>query len=203
MTSSDGSFTDVMKRLRQGDDTAATQLFDRFASRLIALARSRLDKQLRAKVEPEDILQSVFKSFFRRYSDGHWDVRDWDGLWGLLMVITLRKCGRELRHFHRPGYDVRVEVPLAADDNSDSAWHAIARDPTPAEAAALAEAVEQLLKGLSDGDRHILELRLQGYTIPEISVQVKRTEYTVEGVLRRARKRLQTMRDATDPSASR
>src|ERR1700722_4305434 len=62
----DDSFGLLMGGLQGGDAEAAGALFHRFAQRLIALARQRLEPRLRSKVDPEDILQSVFKSFFRR-----------------------------------------------------------------------------------------------------------------------------------------
>jgi hypothetical protein len=39
----DDSFADRMLRLRQGDEAAAAGVFDRFAHRLIGLARLRLE----------------------------------------------------------------------------------------------------------------------------------------------------------------
>ena len=60
------SFDDVITRLRDGDSEAATEIFHRFAARLIALARTRLDSRVRQKVDPEDVVQSVFRSFFIR-----------------------------------------------------------------------------------------------------------------------------------------
>src|SRR5690242_9456367 len=59
---SEPSFADLMARLRAGDDAAAAALFQRFATRLIALARGRLDGLVRRKVDPEDVVQSVFRS---------------------------------------------------------------------------------------------------------------------------------------------
>ena len=51
------SFDDLMARLRAGDADAARSVFERYTERLIALARSRLGKRLRQKVDPEDVLQ--------------------------------------------------------------------------------------------------------------------------------------------------
>src|SRR5437016_14196174 len=99
MTPPDDSFDDVMARLRAGDEAAAAAIFDRFARRLIALARARLDRLVSSKVDPEDVLQSAFRSFFLRHAEGRWDLIGWDGLWGLLARITVRKCGRRIEHF--------------------------------------------------------------------------------------------------------
>src|SRR5438552_2680938 len=89
------SFPDLMARLRAGDADAAARVFERFAHRLAALAQVHLDGRTRRLVDPEDVLQSVFRSFFARHADGQLDLADWDGLWALLVVLTLRKCGRK------------------------------------------------------------------------------------------------------------
>ena len=41
----------------------------------------------------EDVMASVFKSFFRRHAEAPFDLSSWDSLWSLLTLITLRKCG--------------------------------------------------------------------------------------------------------------
>jgi RNA polymerase sigma-70 factor (ECF subfamily) len=193
--SSESSFDEVMARLRAGDQDAARQIFQRFAGRLIALAHERLDCLVRRKVDPEDVVQSALKSFFLRYAAGQFDVGDWNSLWGLLVVITLRKCGREIKHFHGPQHDVRREAAAQAGSEATDAWEALADEPTPAEAAMLAETIEQVVGELGPRERRVFELRLQGCTVPEISAEVSRTEYTVEGVLRKIRKRLRHLQD--------
>jgi RNA polymerase sigma-70 factor (ECF subfamily) len=191
----DSSFDDVMARLRAGDPAAAAAVFHRFAERLIALARTRLDARLRQKVDPEDVLQSVYKSFFLRHARGQLAPADWDSLWSLLTVITVRKCGRWREHFHARGRDVSAEVaPGPAADDPGAGWEALARDPTPAEAAQLAELVEGLLRGLPEGERAIVTLALQGYTASEVSRELGRSERTVYRVLGRVKKRLQRLR---------
>lgn len=63
---SGASLAVMWERLRHGDIAAATRIFQQFAGRLIGLARLRLDAQVRQKVDPKDVLPSVWKSFFRR-----------------------------------------------------------------------------------------------------------------------------------------
>ena len=92
MTAPDRSFDDLMTRLRAGDDDAAAEVFRRFTHRLIGLARSRLDHLIRGKLDPEDILQSVYRTFFRRHARDGFDLGSWDSLWGMLTVITVRNA---------------------------------------------------------------------------------------------------------------
>jgi RNA polymerase sigma-70 factor (ECF subfamily) len=191
--SADQSFDELMTRLRARDGEAAREVFNRFAGRLIGLARARLHRALRAKVGAEDVVQSVFKSFFRCHADGQFDLRDWDGLWSLLVVITARKCGRQLRRFHQAGRDVRKERPAPEGSDAPHGFEALARDPSPEEAAVLTETLEQVMRGLEERERQVLELRLQGYTVPEIGARLGRTEYTVEGILRRLRQKLRPL----------
>src|SRR5437879_8938088 len=75
------SFDDLMARLRTGDNDAATQVFNRFANRLIELARRQLDPQIRQKLDPEDVLRSVFRSFFAHQTAGQvTGLESWDNL---------------------------------------------------------------------------------------------------------------------------
>jgi RNA polymerase sigma-70 factor (ECF subfamily) len=192
------SFQQVMARLQAGDQDAAAEVFRRFANRLIGLARTHLDHRIRPKVDPEDVMQSALKSFFLRHADGQFDLSGWDNLWTMLVVITLRKCGHKVEHFRAAMRDVGREQapppPLSGEDSAAS-WEAVARDPSPQEAAMLAEAVEQVLLSLGDDrERQILELALQGSTTEEISKRVGRSERTVQRVLERVRERLKRMR---------
>ncbi len=187
----DQSFQKLMARLRAGSPDAAARVFDRFAGRLVALARRRLDGPLRAKLDAEDVLQSVYRSFFRRCGEFHLD--GWDGLWSLLVLLTVRKCGRQAEHYRAARRDVRREdTPVPGEAGADTR-EAVDREPTPEEAAVLAETVEGLLRGLDGRDRAIVTLSLQGYTVAEVSDEVGRTQRTVQRVLERVRKRLERM----------
>src|SRR5262245_58097585 len=60
----DESSVHLVSRWRAGDQQAAAELFRRYASRLIALAQSRLSASMASRVDPEDVVQSVYRSFF-------------------------------------------------------------------------------------------------------------------------------------------
>jgi RNA polymerase sigma-70 factor (ECF subfamily) len=193
MAASD-SFNDVMGRLRAGDEAAAREVFQRFVRQLVSLTRRQFDAVLTRKVDPEDVVQSAYKSFFLRYGEGRLEVGDWDNLWSLLTLITLRKCLDRVKYHHAAGRDVRREAAPRPDaEGAEAWWEAVAREPTPEEAAVLGETVEQLLRDLDADDRPILEMSLQGYTTQEISQRLDLAERSVRRLRERVRKQLERM----------
>jgi RNA polymerase sigma-70 factor (ECF subfamily) len=188
------SFAGLMERLRGGDDAAARVVFERYTRQLVALARRRLDERLAAKVDPEDVVQSAYKSFFVRQREGQLDVGNWQSLWGLLTVITLRKLADRAAHFRAARRDAAREVAPPVGDET-SPWEALDREPSPEEATLLAETVEELVRDLDADERPILELSLQGYSASEISQQLSRAERSVRRLRERIRKRLERMQD--------
>src|SRR5215470_6467109 len=79
----------LLRRLRGGDQDAATQLYFRYANRILALARKNRSADLASRGDAEDIVQSVFRIFFRRTAKGHYDVPAGEDPWKLLLVIAL------------------------------------------------------------------------------------------------------------------
>jgi RNA polymerase sigma-70 factor, ECF subfamily len=189
----DARFDDLIGRLRAGDQAAATEVFQRFSRRLIGLARTRLEGSLRQKVDAEDVMLSALRTFFRRHGEGQFSVPGWDELWRLLSLITLRKCGRAVEYYLAECRDVRREAgqPLQLTDDSVASWVALARDPTPEEAAMLGETIQHLLRNKTDRDRKIIELILQEESTQEISRQTGCSERTVERVRKRLRDELE------------
>jgi RNA polymerase sigma-70 factor (ECF subfamily) len=187
------SFAEFLARLHNQDDAAAQQLFDRFAHQLIALAHRHIGAGLRHKVDPEDVVQSAYKSFFFRYGAGRLDVVNWNSLWGLLTLITARKCAERAAYHRAECRDAAREVTLASGDEAKAWLEPFGHEPTPLEAAVLSETVEQLLTGLDDEERPILELSLLGHTTREISERLGRAERTVRLLREGIRHRLERM----------
>jgi RNA polymerase sigma-70 factor (ECF subfamily) len=187
------SFVELVARLRRGEDDAATEVFELYATRLIDLARSRLSNGLRPKLDPEDVLQSALKSFFVAVRKGRISLADWNGLWTVLVVITLRKCRKQVVHYQRATRDIGRE---AHGSEWRQAFEAIAREPSPDEAAQFVETLEEALSGFDDADRQVLLLTLQGDKPAEISNALGITQRRVYRVLERVRARLLRQRDA-------
>lgn len=187
------SFADFLSRLQNRDNAAAQELFGRFTHQLIALALRHVETGLRHKVDTVDVVQSAYKSFFFRYGDGKMNVVNWNSLWGLLSLITVRKCAERAAYHRAERRDVAREVSQARDGDAATWLEPVGREPTPLEAAVLSETVEQLLADLDVDERPILEMSLQGYTTREISEQLGRAERTVRLLRESIRHQLERM----------
>jgi RNA polymerase sigma-70 factor (ECF subfamily) len=189
--SAETAFNALISRLQSGDDRAAAELYRRFVGRLVALACRRFEPWTRAKADHEDVVQSAFKSFFARFDRGEFVLSDWDDLWNLLVVITLRKCRRRQIALRRGRRDAAREVALINGVSDDErAWEPLDRKPTPDEAVMLTELLELWLRGMTTSERAVTELGLQGLSTPQIAERLGRTERTVRRIHASARVQL-------------
>jgi RNA polymerase sigma factor (sigma-70 family) len=172
------SFADLIQRLRAGEQSAPTEIFRRYSERLVSLAGQRIARCLRQKIDAEDVVQSAFLSFFRENRADQFRMASWNDLWSLLLTLTLRKCDGQLRRFTSLKRSINREKPLNLAESS-ALWEPIAREPTPAEAGALAETIESLLNRLEERDRTIAELTLQGCSSGQIAARVGLSERSV------------------------
>jgi RNA polymerase sigma factor (sigma-70 family) len=182
-TMNDVPSAELLARYRRHDPAAADELFHRYAERLTRLARSRLSRKLLGRVDAEDVVQSAHRSFFLLARDGDVALRQSGDLWRLLVRITLRKVYRSARR-HRA--DCRsIDREQSWPDDSESADEAglLAREPAPADAAALLDELRSLLAPLGPVQRRIVEMRLQGHEIDEIADAVARSARTVRRTL--------------------
>jgi RNA polymerase sigma-70 factor (ECF subfamily) len=186
------SFAEFLRRLQARDDTAAQELFERFTHRLVALALRHLTAGLRQKTDPEDVVQSAYKSFFVRHRAGKLDLVNWNSLWGLLTLITVRKCADRAAYHRAECRDAAREVSPPGGNNSPG-LEPFDREPTPVEAAVLSETIAQLRASLDEAELPILELSLQGFTTREISERLGRAERTVRLLREGVRHQLERM----------
>lgn len=182
-------FRTFAERLVDGEDQAARELLARYSTKLIRLASDRLNPRLRSKLDSEDVLQSVMRSFFRRVQTGGVELRNWQSLWGLLTLMTLRKCARQAIRFAAAHRDVQLERRVAhSDDSARFAWAIPSPDPGPEEAAMLADYVDHLLSILDEADRDVIERVLAGQSTTEIAAARKCSERTVQRTIFRVRR---------------
>lgn len=183
---------DLLARWRQGDQQAAAELFDRYAERLIGLARSRISAPFGQRFDPEDVVQSACRSFFVGAREGRYEVQHGNDLWQLLVVITLQKLRQQVRRNKAAKRAVKREYNFEAGaiDTHGLEPELLAREPSPMEAVALIDEVEQALRHLEPQERSVLELRLRGYNLDEIADATQRSERTVRRILERVKEQL-------------
>lgn len=186
---------DLLARWRAGDQQAAEELFRRYVKRLTALARARLSDKLAGRVDPEDVVQSAYRSFFADARAGQYDLQRGGDLWRLLVSITLHKLHHQVERMQTQKRSVEREASYGTEDSLVILQgNRLSGEPSPVEAVALADELEQLMRPLDAMKRRILELRLQGYGLAEIAAQVHCGERTVRRVLKEVKDRLAQLR---------
>jgi RNA polymerase sigma-70 factor, ECF subfamily len=158
---------------RTGDEEAARRLFERYYARLIELIRRQLGYKLKEVEGSTDIAQSVLRSFFGRAMEDQVRFGPEDSLWPLLVTITLNKIRNRAKFWQRDRRDRSRQVTLA--DHNDP----LESEPSPQDAAELAELIQQLLEPFPERRRKIIELILEGYGVGEIASMAGTTERTV------------------------
>lgn len=176
----------LLARFRRGSQDAATQIYLRYAQRLRALARTRWSQDLARRLDVEDIVQSVFNTFFQRARRGYYDVPVGEELWQLFLVLALNKIRAKVAFHHAAKRDVRLTV------DSTDLDHQSARELSDHQAAYafLNLAIEEALNRLPEWHKTMVELRIQGYEVAEIARLTGRSRRSVERVLQEARKTL-------------
>jgi RNA polymerase sigma-70 factor (ECF subfamily) len=186
---------DLLARWRAGDQQAAEELFRRYVKRLTALARGRLSAKLAGRVDPEDVVQSAYRSFFADARAGQYDLQRGGDLWRLLVSITLHKLHHEVERLQTQKRAVEREASYGTEDSLVLLQgNRASCEPSVEEAVALADELEQLMRGLDALKRRILELRLQGYGLAEIAAEVQCGERTVRRVIKEVKDRLEQLR---------
>ena len=170
--------TDLLSRYRRGDDDAATALYVKYSKRLRAVARSNMSDDLKRRMDDEDVVQSVFRTFFRRATEGYFDAPDGDELWSLFLVIALNKIRRHGKYHRRQMRDVRTTQSIDGQVFETE-------DLTPLTLLELS--IEELLKGLPPLKRRVVELRIVGHSVNKISQETDRCTRTVERILKQFR----------------
>ncbi len=186
-----GSDSSLIRRFRSGEDDAATQLYKRYAERLHRLAQRNTGADLARRFDAEDVVQSVFRTFFRRVRTGLYDLPDGDELWRLLLVISLNKI-RALAIHHRaqkrnvaatvaPGTELLAQL---TDESSENLA-----------LTSLKMVIGDVLSSLPKVQQQMIVRRIEGCQIEEIAAETGRSKRTVERVLQDFRGRLRGLID--------
>ena len=187
--------TELLRRLRAREPQAAQELFARYSQRLLPLARQQLSRRLTQRVDAEDVVQSAFRTFFRRIDRGELQIDGAARMWRLLVRITLMKARATARRHCAGVRDVGRE-----EADGDAWFHdTIALDPRPEDAAAVADEIARLLAGLPPLFGEVQQRLLSGESKSEIARALRLSRPTVHECVRVLRRRLHD--SLRDPAA--
>lgn len=199
--SSPGSLTQCIHNLKSPDlrlrDEAARVIWDRFSSRLQILVRRHLDNRIRRREDEQDVLQSMYTSFYTGQIEGNTTPGSRDELWKLLVRIALCKVVNTAQRHTAARRDVRRErakTSEATDGFVFPQWmleHVDRSQPTADEQFLVIDELERLLGVLSEEHRQIVLWKVDGFKNTEIAGMIGLTVRSVELKLQLIRKQLE------------
>lgn len=143
--------------------------------RLVPFALTKIDKFLMSKLDPEDIVQSVFRNFFTELQKGSFKPASWQEMWFLLAKMTIWKCYSKRQFYLSQARDVRLEKPLDGTESTPPS------SMTLNEKLIFEESLDLVLVKLENESRKkAFLLTLQGYSPVEIAEELGVSKRTVE-----------------------
>ena len=173
---------ELLQQYEAGQDEAATAIFNRYVERLMALARSRISPKLKRRIDPEDVVQSAYRSFFVHAKNQEYQLTRSGDLWRLLATTTLNKLYGQAERQTAAKRTIDREIPgNVALANLET------HDPTVVEIVAVGEQLRLVFDSLSHDERLVLMSTLQGESVEEIRASICKSERTVRRLLKQAR----------------
>ena len=156
----------LTRRLRDGDPTAAGELFSSCRDRLKRMVRLRLDRRLQGRLDPSDVLQEAFLDVQKK-AESFAAKQDMPAYLWLRLVTAERLLILHRQHFGTKMRDAEQEVSLYRGGLPPASTHSLAnlllgRFTSPSAAAIRTERRVRLqgaLDHMDPIDREVLALR--------------------------------------------
>jgi RNA polymerase sigma-70 factor (ECF subfamily) len=165
-TTDPDSSDELLRRAGAGDPHALAELFARYRGRLRRMVRLRMDRRLRGRVDPSDVLQEAQVEILRRVAEYAADPRLPPFLW-LRLITGQRLSALHRRHLGAQRRDAGQEIalhhgPMPRATSVSLAEMLLGRLTSPTQAAQRAEVrvlLQEALNGMDPLDREVLTLR--------------------------------------------
>jgi RNA polymerase sigma factor (sigma-70 family) len=168
-------FTEFLRRIRAGDQTAAEELVRQYEPLIRREVRSRIeDDRLNRVFDSMDVCQSVLGSFFVRVATGAFELDRPEQLVKLLVTMARNKLASKARHEHRERRDSR-RVASTEQEILEQVTDARA---SPFDVMSGQELIEKFRSALTSEEQQIANLRSQGLSWSDV---VKKLGGTVAG----------------------
>ncbi len=160
-----------------------------------------MSAKLRQRVDPEDVVQSAFHSFFIHARGEEYLFEQAGDLWRLLAAITIHKLHRQIERHTAAKRDIGREHRIDRGDN-EMTVRVVDVQPTADEAVALVEQVQLILKRMPPVAQKALELRLSGESFEDIANAIGRSPRTVRRLVNGAKREIEVQLNENRINAS-
>lgn len=195
---SDSNETKILiQRARKGNEEATQRLLVMYHPRLRARLLRQMDATMKARIEPEDILQQVYLEAFRAIDQFEYQGKDSFLRW--MYAILDRKLIDEHRAMRADRRDVRREVKQAPQTGGQTSYvdlmaRIMSQSGTPSQAVRRDEAIDVLaecIAALPDHYRDVIQMRfIEGRPVSEVAKQLKRSIGSIHMICHRALRHL-------------
>lgn len=167
------------KAPESGMDYFDPDQINQLVKRLVPLAFAKIDRMISSKLDPEDIVQSVFRNFYTELNRGKLKPASWEEMWLILAKMTVWNCGHKNAHYRTKARNIRLESPLEAEARTKASPSGSSGNPE--DEAILHDTLEKVL-GLLPGEqfRSIFLQSLRGLSPAEIAENLHISKRTVE-----------------------
>ena len=182
LSASSDDFRELIRRVRAGDENAATELVRQYEPEIRRAVRLRLtNPKLGRALDSIDVCQSVMGRFFVGVAAGQFDVEHPGQL--LRLLVTMAK-NRVIDHARKPA---NRPDSFGGDDRE---YRVAGHGETPSEIVSHREMLVEMRRRLTDEERRISELRKQGEDWPSIAAKMGGTPEGVRKKFQRAMDRV-------------
>lgn len=179
-------FKSLMRRLGEGDASAAELVVDRYGAHVTRAIRRRFrTRKMRILYGTEDCMQSVWGSIFSDV-DRVAKIETPEHLMQYLARVAGNKLIDRDRKLRAQCNDVYRECDLPEADGPEQSALATG-DLTPSQAIAIDDEWDVRTKGLSTEKRTIMDLHRQGHTSDEIAEKTDRSARGIRRVIQQCR----------------
>jgi RNA polymerase sigma factor (sigma-70 family) len=176
--------TDAFHRLlaacRKNDAAAQAELVRRYLPSVLLAVRRRLERAwiIRGRFDSMDFTQEVWYSFFRIAIDRH-NFACENALIAYLCEMARLKILEQCRR------ETAEKRDIFRTDNEWDIEGAVSNEPSPSTAVKARDEWEQLMKGLPEQSRAILEMLRDGHSRAETAAAFGLSEKTLQRMLQR------------------
>ena len=159
------TFTELLRRVRAGDQDAALELVRDYEPEIRREVRLRLtDPKLRRTIDSLDICQSVFGNFFVRAAAGQFDLVRPEDLLRLLVKMARNKVIDRHRRERVRSSRARPAPATVTPRNEPTD-----PGPSPSSIASGKELLDEARRRMTDEERQIADARTRGQTWEEVA----------------------------------